>query len=345
MSTGRWQRYVNFWNEEESPEALALVRITFGAALCANVLEQLLNSGVLELFADPAFGGVFSVADQARLSLFRILPSTPLVTYGMVVLQGIAALCLMVGLFSRAAALLCLILQMSLNSRQWMYRFDSDTVYLVFCYLFLLAPAGAAWSLDARWRGLGRARIPAWPRRLLMAQVTIIYVRTGIVKMGTTWSMSDGWSALYYALNLPGLARWSGIWLASIYPLTQVGTFIAKWWEITFFMVPLSLFLQRHSPTSVDASSPGLWARIRRTLQQRIWIPVRRLMAWKGWRIVYLGIGVIMHLSLIVLMNLGMFPFVMMSLYPCFLYPQEVQTLWTRIFPPRPRPVMPSPLD
>lgn len=344
MSAGRWQRYVNFWNEEESPEALALVRITFGAVLCANVLEQLLNSGVLELFVDPAFGGVFSMEGQSRYSLFRFFPSTPLVAYGMVLLQGIAALCLMLGLFSRGAALVCLILQMSLNARQWMYRFDSDTVYLVFCYLFLLAPAGAAWSLDARWRGLGRARIPAWPRRLLMAQVTIIYVRTGIVKMGTTWSISDGWSALYYALNLPGLSRWPGSWLASIYPVTQLAAFVAKWWEITFFIVPLSLFFQRQSSVPLEPSEKNFWQRIRWTLR-RVWLPIRKLFAWKGWRIVYLGVGLIMHLSLIVLMNLGMFPFVMMSLYPCFLFPHEVRTLGARFFHHPSAPLTPSPLD
>lgn len=302
---GRWQRYVSFWNEQETPEALALCRITFGLAVVANGLEQLFNSNPLELYADPAYGGIFSYQLQGFFSLYRLLPSTAPVAYILLGLYVLGGMLLTAGLFTRIAAVLCLILQLSLNSRQWMYRFDGDIVYQVFLYLFVLAPAGAFASLDARWRGRGRALIPAWPRRLLMAQLMFIYVRTGIVKMGSSWSFADGYSALYYALNLPGLARWPGTWLVPFYPLAQLATFIAKWWEITFFMVPLSLYLQR-------TSTPN---------------SMRKLLSWDHWRTLYLLIGCIMHCSLVVVMNLGMFPFVMMSLYPCYLRPHEAARL------------------
>ena len=302
-----WQRYVAFWNEQESPQSLALCRITFGLAVVFNGLEQLLNSNPLELYADPAYGGIFSYQPQGFFSLFQWLPSTAVVVYVLLGLYVMGGVLLTIGLFSRAAALLCLVLQMSLNARFWMYRFDGDIVYQVFLYLFVLAPAGAYASMDARWRGRGRASIPAWPRRLIMAQLMFIYVRTGIVKMGSTWSLTDGYSALYYALNLPGLARWPGTWLLPIYPMSQLATFIAKGWEITFFMVPLSLYFQRRITPN----------------------PLRRLISWHHWRTLYLLIGCIMHCSLVVLMNLGMFPFVMMSLYPSYLRPEEA----ARCFP------------
>lgn len=308
-----WQRYVSFWNETERPEPLGAVRITFGLALVANMLEQLLHTGVLELYAEPLAGGIFSHGGAGWSNLFEYLPATAAVVYALCLLHLVAALGLTVGLFSRLSALLALITYHSLTGRMYMYRFDADTVYLVFLWLFVLAPAGSWASLDARWRGKGADVIPAWPRRLMVAQLTIIYVRTGLIKVGSTWSLSDGWSALYYALNLPGLARWPGDWVAAVYPLSQVATFIAKWWEITFFLVPLSLYLQR------QPAERGL----------------RRILAWEGWRPLYLGVGVLMHLSLVLVMNLGLFPFVMMAVYPCLARPEEVRRLLSRVVPIR----------
>lgn len=315
----RWQRYVDFWNESESPHALALCRITFGLALVSNAVEQLLHSSALELYAEPSQGGIFAGVAQTSYSLFRLIPSTPEVIYACLIAYLLSSILFMTGLFTRPSAFLCLILQMSLNDRIWMYRFDADIVFQVYCYLFVLAPAGACMSLDAHWRGKARAQIPAWPRRLLIAQLTFIYVRTGIVKMGSTWSFSDGYSALYYALNLPGLARWSGDWVVPFYPLSQLATFVAKWWEITFFMVPLSLFLQRGR--SRESSEAGLPFKASKT---------RRFLAWDGWRWGYLAVGAIMHASLVVVMNLGLFPFVMVSVYPSCFKPAETELLLNR---------------
>src|SRR5262249_25513652 len=144
----------------------------------------------------------------------------------------------------------CFMVQVTLYDRMPWFAFGGDNVFRVFLYLTVLAPCGAAWSLDARWRGKGRADVPRWPRRLFIAQLTIVYVATGIMKAGSPWSVMDGWSALYLALNLPGIARWPGDWAAWVYPLTQVGTFVSKWWEITFFLVPLNLFLRRRPNSS-----------------------------------------------------------------------------------------------
>jgi hypothetical protein len=174
----------------------------------------------------------------------------------------------------------------------------------------VLAPCGAAWSLDARWRGKGQADVPRWPRRLFIAQLTVVYVATGVMKLGSTWSVMGGWSALYLALNLPGIARWPGDWAAWVFPLTQVGTFVAKWWEITFFLVPLNLYLRRPRPAGSKRRGP-----------------IRRLLARWDLRMGYLVIGVVMHSCLTVLLDLGLFSAVMVSLYPCLFHPYESRRL------------------
>src|SRR5262249_54958604 len=143
------------------------------------------------------------------------------------------------------AAFVCFVIQVTLVERMSIWAFGGDIIFSVFLYLMVLTPSGATWSLDARWRGKGAVTLPCWPRRLFIFQLTVVYVVTGIMKIGSTWSFLDRWGALYLALNLPGIARWRGDWAAWVFPLTQVGTFVSKWWEITFFVVPLNMRFRR----------------------------------------------------------------------------------------------------
>src|SRR5262245_45109722 len=166
---GFWSRYVDFWNEREGPESLALLRITFAAALILNLIEQVLAGMVLELYADPAQGGVFPFYNPGKstpLSLFNWLTPTPLVVWSLVVCQFLAAILLLFGLYSRLAAIVCFVIQATLSERMSIWAFGGDNVFRIFLYLMALSPSGAAWSLDARWRGKGQADVPCWPRRL-----------------------------------------------------------------------------------------------------------------------------------------------------------------------------------
>jgi uncharacterized membrane protein YphA (DoxX/SURF4 family) len=321
-----WQRYAAFWSEREAPDSLALLRITFSIALIVNLLEQLLAGDVREFYALPAEGGIFPFQrPEAGLSLFRLpfLQPTALTVLLLVWGQLLVAVFLLVGLWTRLAALVCFVIQVTLYDRMDLFAFGGDNIFRVFLYLMVLSPAGAAWSLDARWRGKGRADVSRWPRRLFLFQLTVVYVSTGLYKIGSTWSVLGGWSALYLALNLPGIARWPGDWAAWVYPLTQFGTFISKWWEITFLLVPLNLYLRRHP------DRPG-----------RGWL--RRLLARWDLRRVYLPVGVVFHLCLTVLLDLGVFSVAMVSLYPCLFYPHESRRFLSGILGPAPAPAFPG---
>jgi HTTM domain len=309
-----WKRYAAFWGEREAPDSLAMLRITFSLALILNLLEQFLAGDILEFYALPEAGGIFPLTQSgAPLMLFRWFAPTPLAVWLLVLGQLMAAVFLLVGLFTRLAALICLIIQITLSERMWVFAFGGDNVFCVFLYLMVLAPAGAAWSLDSRWLGWGRAEVPRWPRRLFVFQLTVIYVATGLMKIGSTWSILGNWSALYLAVNLPGIARWPGDWAAWVFPLTQVGTFVGKWWETTFFLVPINLYLRR---------KPGRPGRG----------PLRRLLARWDLRLGYLLFGLVFHICLIVLFDLGVFSVAMIGVYPCLLHPHESRRLlvWAR---------------
>lgn len=313
---GLWGRYVAFWNEREAPHSLALLRVTFAAALVANLIEQLWTGVVPELYAGPEAGGVFAFTPPGwamPLSLFNLVAPTRPVVWAVVCGQLVAAVLLLVGLYSRLAAAACFVCQLTLMERMSMWAFGGDLVFRVFLYLLALSPCGAAWSLDARWRKCGLETVPCWPRRLFVFQLTVVYVTTGLVKFGSSWSFWGGWSALYLSVNLPGIARWPGDWAAWVYPLTQVGTFVAKWWEVTFFLAPLNLWLRRRR---ADGARLG---------------PVRRLLARWDVRKAYLAFGLVFHASLTVLFDLGLFSVVMVSLYPCLLKPEEARRIGDRV--------------
>lgn len=313
-----WSRYVDFWNEREGPESLALLRITFAAALVGNLLEQVFAGMVSQLYALPEDGGVFPFIAPGRyapLSLFNLLTPTPFIVWSLVVGQILFSILLMLGLWSRMSSLFCFLIQITLTERMSIWAFGGDRVFSVFLYLMVLSPSGAAWSLDARWRGRRKKDVPCWPRRLFIFQLTVVYVCTGLMKAGSTWSFMGDWSALYLALNLPGIARWPGDWAAWVYPLTQVGTFVAKWWEITFFLVPLSM--RQH----------------RRKEEGKKLAPLQRLLARWDLRKPYLFLGLVFHVSLTVLMDLGFFSVVMLSLYPCLLKPEESRFLFSTFLP------------
>ena len=138
--TRLWNRYVAFWNERERPDSLALLRITLAAALIGSLLEQVLAGMVFELYAVPGQGGIFPVDKPwPPLSLFRVLTPTAGVVVALVVVQLVAALLLLVGLFTPLAAVVCFVIQITLCDRMNIWAFGGDNVLRVFLYLMCLA--------------------------------------------------------------------------------------------------------------------------------------------------------------------------------------------------------------
>lgn len=308
MTPSRWQRYSDFWNEREAPEALAFLRITFGAAIFANILQQFTSGQVLEMYAEIGQGGIFSFKwNNSPYSLFQYFGLSAGVCWALATAQLVCSATLTLGLFTRVSAIVVWMCQVTFYDRMTLFRYDGDNVYRVATWLMVLVPAGAAWSLDARIFGR-KDSIPCWARRLFMAQLAIIYTRTGMVKLGSSWSFMDQWQAIYLAVNLPGIARWNGDWAAKVFPLTQLATMISKWFEFLHFLLPLNQFLRR------DRRPRG-----------KLLTALRKY----DLRLVFLPVGLGMHLGIFVLMDVGFFSVVMLSLYPAWLRPHEVTFVWS----------------
>ena len=285
-----WSRWVALWDGDEAPTALAAIRI--GVAAC--VLFDLLYVAAIGLahviWAPPAAGGLGVVhGPNAPLAVRLLGDHADAIVFGLAVS---AATCLLVGLASRVAAL---VLALALAQLAWLAPDADRGIDMVFRSVLLVlafSEAGACWSLDAWWarrRGHTRALVPAWPRRLLAAQLLWVYFSAGQAKLSAPWLPSGGFSALALDLADPHFARFGPGWIASIYPLTQVATALTLAFELG---APLLLLR-------------GLVPRV----------PVRAI---------WVTLGVAFHLAIAATLRLGIFPFGMLVLYPALFTPDEL---------------------
>lgn len=170
-----------FFFRQVDAASLAVFRMMFGALL----LFEAVNYGAFLcldcmyrdtelLFKYPWFEWV-SVPPEPWLRLSYAL-------------LGVAAVGVMTGTFYRASIIICTLLF------SWHFLFDQalylNHFYMVilFCIILCFAPANRLWSVDA-WRkpALRSETIPNWSRFWLGAQLEIILLYAGIVKINHDW--------------------------------------------------------------------------------------------------------------------------------------------------------------
>ncbi len=182
--------------------------------------------------------------------------------------------------------------------------------------IFLLAFSSAhrVWSLDARirtgsWRGDGRP-VPAWPRYLLIIQLVILYFTAGVQKVASSWTPFGGFSALYIAMRDPAFAMGPQPWLDTLYPATQLLTASTWLWEWAAPLLLLSLYYRD------TRERPGRL----RTVLNRL-----------SFRTNYLLIGVVFHVGTALTLQLGIFPWAVISIYPACFHPDELRSVLVRV--------------
>ena len=264
-----------------------------------------------------------------------------------------------------------------------LYRYDAmfanggDLVMRAFLFLALFCRWGEAYSLDA-WRRrrrelLGGAAqvpplrsIPAWPLRLMMIQLALIYFLNGWHKTGPGWR--DG-TALYYALNLDHFYRVpaQGVvtWLQYVGVLPLL-TWLTRAWELCFPLALLGVALRGYeadrqagrwpaaeAPRRIaswlvlGAAAVAAAASMREPLaglaaamallglvllypvvRARAPGVLRVLLEWVLGKRVWLTFGVALHLGIDLGMNIGTFPQVMMAVYLAWLTGPDVDRFW-----------------
>jgi hypothetical protein len=125
-----------------------------------------------------------------------------------------------------------------------------------------------------------------------------IYFWGGHTKGGLEWWPRGHFAALAQVMSDPHVARFHAAWVSSIYPLLQLMTFCTMCFELGAPAMLLWTWLGRRGDRLGQVS--------------------------RGLRWLWLSLGIAFHLGIAIFLNLGIFPFGMLSFYPVFLRPDEL---------------------
>jgi hypothetical protein len=199
----------SFWFKPTSTSTLAVFRIAFGLVVLAwsvslvpDATSLFTKDGILT--DQPNYTGLVGGA----WGLLGIFPSKAAMIVLLVALI-VASLCLMLGVFSQAAALVVFLGVISFERRD-PFVFNSGDVLIRLLALYLIfAPASAALSLgrfvrdrESFWTFPERA---PWAMRLIQIQFSVVYLIAVWTKVrGTTWNVG---TAVSFALRISDLNR------------------------------------------------------------------------------------------------------------------------------------------
>lgn len=201
--------------------------------------------------------------------------------------------CCMLGIAPRVSTIASVLLLSSLHERNPMTLGGGDTVLRIIGFLLMIAPGIHALSLSrlrAQYRHWNSTRsllppvtMPAWPMRLLLWQLIVLYGTSLWWKLlGTMWL--DG-TAVGAALHHPIFIRWSYDILNLLMPFAALITWATLIWEASWLLL---------------------------LIPSRLLPPSLRSGALK--RFVLAG-GIVFHGSIAFFMDVGSFPFALLAGY------------------------------
>lgn len=272
------------WAHRESPELLGLVRLLLGFVILVDALWLEHLGLVVPIWGEPDEGGLIGTTSW-------IGAVGPEAAHGAFVFF---AFTLTIGAGSRLSALALLLLWTQLAQAAPFADRAADLLCRNVLAILVFAPAGGWGAVDAWWR-TGSLRgdgsgIPSWPRYLVIAQLVLMYTTAGLQKATPTWWPWNGAQALFVILQDPavtrmdfGFLRTTGLWR-----VTQLATVATVVWQLGYLLVLVGFALRRTRYAALGRGLHNTW--------------------------VALGVG--FHLALAVTMELGLFPWCMLALYP-----------------------------
>jgi uncharacterized membrane protein YphA (DoxX/SURF4 family) len=186
------QAWRQFFFTPEPAVTVASFRIVFGVIL---VVHGLLLWPHASLWYGPQgflpYKQYFQIYGRARLTVFQFLPDSDLTARVVLAVFITAAAFLSLGILTTVSASLTFLLLVSIHNRNPAILHGGDDVLRVMAFLLICSSAGADLSVD-RFASSGQPfvgeYISPWALRLMQLQVSIIYLRAGLAKLGgTAW--------------------------------------------------------------------------------------------------------------------------------------------------------------
>jgi hypothetical protein len=250
-----WEAWNEFWFTPSSPSTLSAIRVLAGAMLLYThlvwtfdlngffsengYLPQQLMREVHIATNDPDGPGPQPGAPRLFWSHFNYI-HTPKLMWTIHISALVVYFLLMIGIFSRTMALLGFLLAVSYANRitPGAY-FGLDKVNCMLAFYLNFGPCGARYSLDRLWRlRRGNTEVPASATanlaiRLIQVHMCIIYLFSGIAKLGGPAWVTGEASWLSFALN--EYQSWvSMTWLANWPKVLNLMTHMTVFWELTY---------------------------------------------------------------------------------------------------------------
>jgi hypothetical protein len=294
----RWRRFVAFTEERESPRVLARFRIAIASLLAWTCIDGL-RTGVFDvMWVTRAHGG--AVTTGAPTLVRWLGGATPDVVYGLAYVTIAAAAATAAGLLGRWSALV------AAQSYFALIQINPDTVggydALMVNAHWLLFLSGAHEDLALRPRTSRATSIPAWPRRMLIFQILVVYGFTGLQKVSPVWLPIGSYSALYWVYQDPTWRRFDMDWTAPYANVLAVMTAITWHWEVSAPLLLVWYWAKRRVARANDAAG-------------RV---VSAIARW-DWRKPFLLVGVGLHVGILLTLDVGPFSLVSLAYYLCFL--------------------------
>ncbi len=273
------KRELGFWTGQADVAPIALFRLVYGV-LTINWFWQLLPN-LAQFFSDE---GMLPRASQvtffgAQFTLLNAAGTSWQVGIFWAIAL-VAAVALAIGFHSRTAAFATFIALASFSLRDPLMGDGSDQVFRASAFWLGFTASGDRYSVDA-WLRTRRGDPPsglAWalPMRLLELQFAWIYLATGLEKMGGgLWRDS---LAVFYSLQLEHtFARPWAAPLARSVDLTRIATQLTLVTELAFLPLSFLPYIRRLGRIVAVLAAAGL------------------------------------HLSIVLFMNVGNFPLVMLA--------------------------------
>lgn len=307
-----WLFFVRLFDQKEVGTSLALFRIALGLTTLYSLLSIAGAGLVGALWTDVAHGGMRHVTGNWLVEAAG--GATPRVIWCLWVLATVSALAFTLGLGGRwLGRLVALVLLQSYNGLITVNAFASggyDILMTNAMWLMVFAESSVTLSVHARaasGRFISEREVSAWPRYLLIFQLILMYVLTGFQKTSAVWTPGGGYEALYWIMQDPTWTRFDVSRVAAYTtPLLRVGTALTWHWEQLSFLVLIWMYCR------YTAAKGG---------RVRTWI-LRR-----DWRLGWTCIGLLLHLNILILMNVGPFSWISLSFYLLLWTPEE----WRRI--------------
>ncbi len=210
-----------------SPYTLGVYRAVVGGLtlICLLMLSLDFNTWYTESGLATARDAEYWAGQLWHLNVLQGVTSTP-VTAGVFGLTMLAAICTMLGLWTRVATIALAVGMISLHHRDPFILNGGDTLLRMSLITLALSPCGAAFSVDHLLRQKkgqpALDHVSLWPQRLIQVQMTLVYGTTVWHKLnGVHWS--DG-TAAWYPGQLLEFNRFPTPGFVDLPPFVQIAT-------------------------------------------------------------------------------------------------------------------------